>query len=164
MSCLSRCSPVGSFRWRSALPSVVAAMVLAACGTSGSGANSSSAKAKPTSSLATPSTKATTTTNAAESIATFQAKWCSLSVGDPTSKANEVLGDPDSPDTASAGLDYLRSSGFEVPAGTTFDGWSSGSGRYLVTYENGAVTQLQAYEGTIGPAGAVGLPCNPFRN
>ena len=139
------------------------AITLAACGSSSSTDNSTAPASSKSTTATSQSTAPKSTTTTTISVADFQAKWCSLSKGDPQAKAIEVLGQPNSPETVSASLAYLHSSGFDLPAGMTADGWASGSGRYLVTYENGTISDLQAYEGLNNwTQGAAGLPCAPF--
>ncbi len=49
------------------------------------------------------------------------------------------------------------------PGMTSFE-WASGTNVFLATFTNGRATNLQAYDQEVGPIGARGIPCEPFRN
>ena len=106
----------------------------------------------------------TSVASTTESTSAFQARFCSLSLGQEASTVESVLGRSNYPEAVNEARQYLKDSlGVDPPAGIEVKGWKKGSGIYLVTVENRKITGLQAYERKIGADGASGLPCEPFR-
>ena len=126
---------------------IITILSVAACGSSRGSSGPSGSKPATGGS----SSSSSTAKPSIDSPASIKDLWCALSVGD--SKA-QVL----------AAMPPPRGSKVAIPSGFDAVEWDQGNDIFLATFTAGKVTNLQAYSGAVGPAGATDLPCPAFRH
>lgn len=133
----------------------VAGLALAGCSSSGGSSSKPPAtghrtvQASPTTSVPV----APPTTVAPNLLTT----WCSLSIGESKADVLNAMGAPH----GTAAADYIRSAGI---SGDTAE-WDGVNGDILLaSFTNGTVSNLQAYDGSVGPVGAQNIACPAFRH
>jgi hypothetical protein len=83
--------------------------------------------------------------------------WCALKLGDTKAQTVAAMGVANGHKADNFKMFLGR--------GQTEMEWDSGNTIYLATLgSDDKVENLQAYDGKVGPVGAKGLPCEPFRN
>lgn len=87
-----------------------------------------------------------------------QLVWCSLSIGESKAGVLTAMGTPHGSIASAWAAKNLP--------GVTADQveWDVGSDIFLATFVNGNTSNLQAYDGEVGPVGAPDIKCPPFRN
>lgn len=85
--------------------------------------------------------------------------WCEVALGDSQADVIAAMGPPQ----GSLAADYMRQSGLDL-AGITSVEWDIGNSIYVASFESDKATNLQAYDQAVGPIGARGLSCDPFRH
>jgi hypothetical protein len=79
--------------------------------------------------------------------------WCALAIGEGKPAVLTAMGQSNG----------HKADAYKLPGYDSVE-WDSGNTILLATFKNGVATNLQAYEGAVGPQGATGLGCPAFRN
>jgi hypothetical protein len=84
--------------------------------------------------------------------------WCGLKLGATHEEALAAMGAPHG-SNASSDLKY------PLRPGASFLEWDEGASIFFALFDaTGRAERLQAYDRVVGPAGAHGLVCKPFRS